>query len=385
MIDGQQMIDRSAAGVVLLAVIVGVAAAQTTTSGAEDKTVLLDAAAAANAAQVDCAQAHCAQTAATFWTAATVDCVGECVGECVELWTGPNGISRLETQSCPLTSWTAASEPCGEGHDNPHSGWLGVTCDARDGRVVGLGWWGVWSWSRGIGLGGELLPFFARLGALRSLELRGNPALRGDVAELAGATELRELDLRSCPMVQGEAEALAALPELGGEYTLPCNSTLSGPGGGCIDDQLTRTGSLWLDGSGVHGPVVALRALPGLGADWDRFSACSAFVGYTLVHSAVECLSGDSYLGTFTTVGECAAACGSRGGNYFIFGINGGVLGDKAGKCYVERTATEACPEGFEDDSYDFYALQQDGCSAVGPVVAVSQRALFVFICLALS
>ncbi len=49
------------------------------------------------------------------------------------------------------------------------------------------------------GVGGELLPFFGRLGALLYLDLGYNRALRGDVADLAGATELRYLDLRWCP------------------------------------------------------------------------------------------------------------------------------------------------------------------------------------------
>ena len=53
------------------------------------------------------------------------------------------------------------------------------------------------------GVGGELLPFFGRLGALLRLELVSNPALRGDVADLAGATELRSLSLYDCPLVMG--------------------------------------------------------------------------------------------------------------------------------------------------------------------------------------
>ena len=45
----------------------------------------------------------------------------------------------------------------------------------------------------------------------------------------------------------------------------------------------TSTGGLRLKDSGVHGPVAALRALPGLGADWGNdwagFTPCSAFGG----------------------------------------------------------------------------------------------------------
>eukprot|EP01045_Picozoa_sp_COSAG04_P014013 COSAG04_NODE_1027_length_8681_cov_106.498019_3_plen_580_part_00 len=179
---------------------------------------------------------------------------------------------------CPLDSWTADTEPCGEGYNNPHSGWVGVMCDARGGlggRVVAVNF-------RNTGVGGELLPFFGRLGGLWDLALAGNPALRGDVADLAGATELRLLDLSHCLLVVGEVAALAALVHLGEEY--PKGSGIGGSGG------------LGLAGSGVHGPVAALRALPGLGAEWGPedgrvactgcnphlafdFTPCSAFGG----------------------------------------------------------------------------------------------------------
>ena len=173
--------------------------------------------------------------------------------------------------TCPLDSWTADTEPCGDGYDDKDSGWVGVKCDARGGRVVVVS-------LAGTGVGGELLPFFGRLGALLVLlKLSFNPALRGDVADLAGATELRELWLLGCPLVVGEAAALAALVHLGEDCSV-CNG-----------------GVLYLAGSGVHGPVAALRALPGLGADWGPvldgpedggwwerghdFSPCSAFGG----------------------------------------------------------------------------------------------------------
>eukprot|EP01045_Picozoa_sp_COSAG04_P018751 COSAG04_NODE_1759_length_5667_cov_2.268139_6_plen_322_part_00 len=223
----------------LLAAQVGLprAAAQTATSGAEDKRVLREAKAAADTSACTCSIRACGYSS--------------------------------RNNPCPLDSWTADTEPCGDGYRYYTSGWLGVMCDARGGRVVR-----VYLWSTGVG--GELLPFFGRLGALLSLRLADNPALHGDVADLAGATELRNLDLGGCPLVVGEAAALAALVHLGGEYTVPgCSSS------GC-------TGGLYLGGSGVHGPVAALRALPGLGADWGTddsptrstdFTPCSAFGG----------------------------------------------------------------------------------------------------------
>ena len=52
---------------------------------------------------------------------------------------------------------------------------------------------------------------------------------------------------------------------------------------GRVTARITATGGLLLAGSGVHGPVAALRALPGLGADWGSsrydFTPCSAFGG----------------------------------------------------------------------------------------------------------
>lgn len=227
-------------------------AIQTTTSGAEDTAMLMEIEGAA-----DTSACH-------------------------------DGIYPYDEGPCPLDSWTAATEPCGDGWDST-SGWVGVVCDASGGRVayVDLHWTGV---------GGELLPFFGRLGALLYLVLLDNPALRGDVAELAGATELRYLTLSGCPLVVGDAAALAALIHLGEEYTVPGYST-------------TRTGALWLAGSGVHGPVAALRALPGLGADWGSdsyeygrdFTPCSAFGGQ-------QASSGNDY-----TWGTGSPGCGAAG------------------------------------------------------------------------
>ena len=106
---------------------------------------------------------------------------------------------------------------------------------------------------------------------LRLLDLSECPLVGGNVASLARLVELRYINLHGCPLVVGEAAALAALVHLGEEYTLP------GCGGSCDN------GRLYLSGSGVHVPVAALRALPGLGADWgshsDEFTPCSAFGG----------------------------------------------------------------------------------------------------------
>jgi hypothetical protein len=131
-------------------------------------------------------------------------------------------------------------------------------CDARDGRVVVLTLYETSAAS-------ELLPFFRRLGALLVLELDDNPALSGDVADLATATQLRFLDLSSCPLVRGEVQALATLRQLGRNFTRP----------GCPRSGCPRFGSMWLRGSGVRGSAAPLRALPELGHDWYGFESCS--------------------------------------------------------------------------------------------------------------
>jgi len=188
----------------------------------------------------------------------------------------------LGVEGCPLDSWRGRQDgptgPCGEGYDDVFTGWVSVKCDGPDGRVV-------WVGLVGKHVGGNLLPFFGRLGALLVLQLASNPALSGKLTDLVGATELRYLDLHDCPLVVGDVAALAALVHLGEEYTLP-----DGYGG-----TSTSTGRLHLRSTGVHGPVAALRALPGLGSDWGpdcvtcskdysswasfTFTPCSAFQG----------------------------------------------------------------------------------------------------------
>ena len=186
----------------------------------------------------------------------------------------------MESGDCPLDSWDPATEPCGDGHDDERSGWVGVVCDGPGGRVV-------WVSLGGTGVAGELLPLLGRLSALVLLNLSNNPALRGDVADLAALAQLRYLGLIHSALVGGEVGALAALTLLGGEFTTTDTS---------LCDSGQCTGGLGLAGSGVHGPVAALRALPGLPADWGPdddsmhvgqsipnrpfdYSPCSAFGG----------------------------------------------------------------------------------------------------------
>jgi hypothetical protein len=74
---------------------------------------------------------------------------------------------------------------------------------------------------------------------------------------------------------------------------------------------------------------------------------------YKLVKRDVECASADARLGDFGELRHCAEACASTAGcTYFIFG-----KGSKMGSCWAEFTESHTCPDGFEQDEYDFYAL----------------------------
>ena len=92
---------------------------------------------------------------------------------------------------------------------------------------------------------------------------------------------------------------------------------------------------------------------------------------YSLVEAGHECGSSDSYLGKFSTIDECAKACyRTNGCHFFIYGYV-----SKKGKCYWEKipgapgdcvrtTATDDCKvdcqDGWERDSYDFWALDSE-------------------------
>jgi hypothetical protein len=114
---------------------------------------------------------------------------------------------------------------------------------------------------------------------------------------------------------------------------------------------------------------------------------CGNIAGFRLVrpvgdeHPDRECLSSDTDLGAQPTVSDCAKICAATSGcKFFIYGklcraassegygagtwdtprlVPGSPCpeGDKQGSCYQEHTASASCPEGWQDDSYDFYQL----------------------------
>ena len=53
---------------------------------------------------------------------------------------------------------------------------------------------------------------------------------------------------------------------------------------------------------------------------------------------------------------ECANAVNAAGGTYFIYGKH-----KKKGWCFKESTTSAQCTEGWETDSYGFYAVRLGG------------------------
>jgi len=67
------------------------------------------------------------------------------------------------------------------------------------------------------------------------------------------------------------------------------------------------------------------------------------------------CKSGGKKLGNVDSVAACAELVKARGGKYFIYGKK-----RKQGRCVLEQTASADCPEGWEDDLFDFYEVAGD-------------------------
>lgn len=74
---------------------------------------------------------------------------------------------------------------------------------------------------------------------------------------------------------------------------------------------------------------------------------------FTLAKADHECASADVRLGDYGELAHCAAACGRLFGcKFFLYG-----KGRKAGSCWAEFASDSTCPEGWEPDQYDFFAL----------------------------
>ena len=79
-----------------------------------------------------------------------------------------------------------------------------------------------------------------------------------------------------------------------------------------------------------------------------------------LIQNNVECLSDDERLDSNEsplTLEECITACKNKVGcNFIISGTN-----NKTGECWMEKTQTEFCSEGWENDEYNFYMIESKG------------------------
>lgn len=73
---------------------------------------------------------------------------------------------------------------------------------------------------------------------------------------------------------------------------------------------------------------------------------------YQLTRANVECKSKDVWIGHFRSRQFCADHVLAAGGTFFVFG-----KGAKKGWCYKESTSSASCPEGWENDDYDFFTL----------------------------
>ena len=111
---------------------------------------------------------------------------------------------------------------------------------------------------------------------------------------------------------------------------------------------------------GVDSTVYQVR-LPCVQPLWSSSPVSGASVK---IKADVECKSSDEWLGSFSTLEKCAAACAAKDGcEHFIYGKASGPKGDKAGRCYWEKTSDSSCSSGWEADSYDFYGFKSAGWS----------------------
>ena len=94
-------------------------------------------------------------------------------------------------------------------------------------------------------------------------------------------------------------------------------------------------------------------------------SMAAAQVNFELKVAGKECRSPDRSFNVATTnmtLQTCANSCANDPQcRFFIYGT-----GYKTGRCFAEYTASSDCPEGWEDDDYDFYAICPAGSCVNG-------------------
>eukprot|EP01046_Picozoa_sp_COSAG06_P041321 COSAG06_NODE_5115_length_3711_cov_17.818660_3_plen_480_part_00 len=235
-------------------------------------------------------------------------------------------------------TWAAGGGgPCDEASfDAYDAGWKGVMCcasydgttctGANAGRVTYLYLYYHEGVSGDIGPLGRLAELrhlaldytavagdvaaLAALGQLRFLKL-DRTAVAGDVAALAPLGQLQTLSLDYTAVV-GDVAALAALGQL--QSLVLYHTAVAGDVAALAT--LGQLQYLGLSNTAVWGRADALRAIPGLGADWNHFTACTAGTSYYPRPAADfgQCpagrspvADGASYLGA----DECACCSGS--------------------------------------------------------------------------
>ena len=94
--------------------------------------------------------------------------------------------------------------------------------------------------------------------------------------------------------------------------------------------------------------------------------------GYKLIKANVKCNSPYMTMGTLSNASQCAASCRAQTDCvFFIFGLAKGPSGNRAGKCFQEKTAAASCSEGWQSDSYNFYELLPIGAP---PTLVTTRR-----------
>ena len=142
------------------------------------------------------------------------------------------------------------------------------------------------------------------------LDLSVSPTVSGDIGPLGRLAELQTLDLQNIA-VAGDVAALANLGQLQSLYL----SHTAVWGDVATLATLGQLQYLGLHDTAVWGRADALRAIPGLGADWRWFTACAAGgTSYDTADDFGQCpagrspvADGASYLGA----DECACCSGS--------------------------------------------------------------------------
>jgi hypothetical protein len=227
-----------------------------------------------------------------------------------------------------MATWAAGGGgPCDEASfDSFDVGWKGVMCcasyewssrgsvrctGANTGRVTYM------DLNNHRGVSGDI-GLFGRLVELQYLNLPDTQFVAGNIAALASLVQLQYLDL-SQTVVAGQIAALATLVQL--QHLDLSQTVVAGDVAALATlgqlQYLALYGYRQTNQPGVWGSADVLRAIPGLGADWNRFTACAA--GGNALRTAADdlgqCPAGRSLVddgAAYVGADECACCSGSQ-------------------------------------------------------------------------